>query len=270
MYESQTGLPDVPLQIVLLDGFDGTPTDSDNSEVASDIEMAISMAPGLSSVVVFEADPVTGQPNAVLQAMSTNTLIKQFSCSWDFGPITSAQRTTMDGYFMEFATQGQSFFDASGDSGAATDNIAMPAPDDDPYITLVGGTTLATAGPGAPWLSETVWNAGWGPGIANSGGGVSSSYAIPSWQKGVNMSANNGSTTKRNCPGRGHGGRQRFYRGGRRPPGNHRRHQRGRAVVGGLCRAGQPSGRGRRHVEHRLPQPGPLSHRHELRLHGLL
>ena len=25
----------------------------------------------------------------------------------------------MDGYFMKFATQGQSFFDASGDSGAA-------------------------------------------------------------------------------------------------------------------------------------------------------
>ncbi len=199
MYENQTGLPDVPLQIVLLDGFDGTPG-SYNSEVASDIEMAISMAPGLSNVVVFEADPVNGQPNDVLQAMSTNTLIKQISCSWDFGPITSQQRTVMDGYFMEYAAQGQSFFDASGDSGAATNNIAMPAPDDDPYITLVGGTTLATAGPGAPWLSETVWNAGWGPGVANSGGGVSSSYAIPSWQKGVNLSANNGSTTKRNCP----------------------------------------------------------------------
>ena len=41
----------------------------------------------------------------------------------------------MDSYFMKFAAQGQSFLGASGDSGAAT--AAIPAPDDDPYITLV-------------------------------------------------------------------------------------------------------------------------------------
>jgi len=203
-YESMTGVPDVPLQIVLLDGFDGTPTPpgpaSGNSEVAADIEMAISMAPGLSNVVVFEADPVNGQPNDVLEAMSTNTNIKQFSCSWSFGPITAAQRTNMDYYFMKMDTQGQSFFDASGDGGASTNGAAITPPDDDPYITLVGGTTLGAAGPGAPWLSETVWNAGEGPGVAGSAGGVSTSYSIPSWQKGVKMTTNNGSTTKRNSP----------------------------------------------------------------------
>jgi Pro-kumamolisin, activation domain/Viral BACON domain len=204
LYESQTGVSNVPLQIILLDGFNGVPTtgaNSGNSEVALDIEMAISMAPGLSNVVVFEADPVNGQANDVLQAMSTNTLIKQFSCSWSFGPITSAQRSAMDSYFMRFATQGQSFFDASGDTGAATG--AIDAPDDDPYVTQVGGTTLATAGPGGAWLSEAVWNAQEGPGVAGSGGGVSSgsaSYNIPSWQQGINMTTNHGSTTKRNSP----------------------------------------------------------------------
>jgi subtilase family serine protease len=200
-YVSQTGVSNVPLQIILLDGFNGVPG-SGNSEVALDIEMAISMAPGLSQVVVFEAGSY-GLPNDVLQAMSSSTYtnIKQFSCSWDFGTITSAQRTAMDGYFMKFATQGQSFFEASGDSGAATG--AIPAPDDDPYITLVGGTALATAGLGGAWLSETVWNSQEGPGIYISSGGVSSgsaSYNIPVWQKGVNMSTNKGSTTKRNCP----------------------------------------------------------------------
>ena len=200
-YVSQTGVSNVPLQIILLDGFNGVPG-SGNSEVALDIEMAISMAPGLSKVVVFEAGPY-GLPNDVLQAMSSSTYtnIKQFSCSWDFGSITSAQRSAMDGYFMKFGTQGQSFFDASGDSGGATG--AIPAPDDDPYITIVGGTALATAGLGGPWLSETVWNSQEGPGIYISSGGVSSgsaSYNIPAWQKGVNMSTNKGSTTKRNCP----------------------------------------------------------------------
>ncbi len=201
MYESQTGVPDVPLQIVLLDGFDGTPTppgpESGNSEVALDIEMTISMAPGLLSVMVFEAG-TNGMPNDVLDAMSTNTLIKQFSCSWNFGALTSAERTNMDKYFLKMDAQGQSFFNASGDGGATSGAIA--APNDDPYITQVGGTALATAGPRGPWLSETVWNAGEGPGFNDSGGGVSASYAIPSWQKGVNMSTNNGSTAKRNCP----------------------------------------------------------------------
>jgi hypothetical protein len=200
-YVNQTGLPNVPLQIVLLDGFNGVPTpgtNSGNGEVALDIEMAISMAPGLAKVVVFEADPVFGIPNDVLQAMSTNASIKQLSCSWSFGPLSSADRNTMDGYFMKFAAQGQSFFDASGDNGAASGPI--PAPDDDPYITVVGGTTLATTRPASPWLSETVWNAQEGPGFNSSGGGVSSRYGIPTWQQGVNMATNNGSTIFRNCP----------------------------------------------------------------------
>ncbi len=45
-YTGQTGLPDVPLVNVLLNGFDGTPG-VNNAEVCLDIEMAISMAPGV-------------------------------------------------------------------------------------------------------------------------------------------------------------------------------------------------------------------------------
>jgi subtilase family serine protease len=50
-YETLTGLPNVPLQNVLLDGFSGTPTTgpkSGNLEVSLDIEMVVSMAPGVS------------------------------------------------------------------------------------------------------------------------------------------------------------------------------------------------------------------------------
>ena len=146
----------------------------------------------------------------------------------------------------------------------------MTAPDDDPYITLVGGTALATAGPGAAWLSETVWNAQEGPGFNVSAGGVSTTYSIPSWQTGVNMSTNSGSTTKRNSPDVAMVADNVFIvaddgqletTGGTSVC---------RAVVGGLRGAGQPTGRGRRRDEHRLPQPGPLSHRHQLRLYGLL
>ncbi|HXR06479.1 MAG TPA: S53 family peptidase [Candidatus Acidoferrum sp.] len=202
-YENQTGVPPVPLQFVPVDGFDGIPTPpgptSGNSEVALDIEMTMSMAPGLMNLMVFEAG-TNGLPNDVLHAMSTNTSVKQFSCSWSFGTLSARDQTNMDDYFLKMETQGQSFFASSGDWGGATNGIGIPAPDDDPYITLVGGTTLATAGGGAPWLAETVWDAGFGPGNANSGGGVSSFYPIPLWQKGVNMQSNGGSTSKRNCP----------------------------------------------------------------------
>jgi hypothetical protein len=205
-YESQTGVPAVPLKKVLVGGFSGTPTPpgptSGNGEVALDIEMAISMAPGLSNVVVFEASPTNGNPLTLLSTMSSSTYasVKQFSCSWDFGSIS---RTSMDTYFMKFAAQGQSFFDACGDSGAYNSANSSEFPDDDPYVTLVGGTTLGTAGPGAPWLSEIVWNTGEGPGGYSTSGGVSTYYNISTtatWQEGISMTANNGSKTKRNMP----------------------------------------------------------------------
>jgi hypothetical protein len=200
-YERQAGLAAVPLQTILLDGYNGTPTtgaDSGNPEVSLDIEMAVSMAPGLSNVMVYEAGPY-GTPNDVLNRMTTDNQAKQLACSWTWSGGPSA---TTDQIFQQMALQGQSFFQASGDSDAystgAIDNPSdSDAPSDSPYITSVGGTTLTTSGPGGSWVSETVWN--WGGGTGSSGG-ISSYYAIPAWQQGISMSANGGSTTMRNIP----------------------------------------------------------------------
>jgi hypothetical protein len=200
-YEKQAGLAAVPLQTVLLDGYNGTPTtgaNSGNDEVSLDIEMAVSMAPGLSNVMVYEAGP-SGIPNDVLNRMATDNEAKQLSCSWTWNGGPSA---TTDQIFQQMALQGQSFFCASGDSDAysagALDNPSnQNTPSDSPYITSVGGTTLTTSGPGGSWVSETVWN--WGNGTGSSGG-ISSYYAIPTWQQGISMSANGGSTNMRNIP----------------------------------------------------------------------
>ncbi len=195
-YENLAGLPHVPLQIVLTDMFDGTPTppgpNSGNGEVALDIEMAVSMAPGLSSIVLYEAG-TNGIGNDVLSAMSTNTTISQFASSWTFG---LNPRTTMDTYFKKLQSQGQSFFMASGDTGAYTGSV--PEPCDDPYVTSVGGMTLSTAGPGGPWLAESTWNTG--DGYYMSSGGISVTYTNPVWQQGLSVTANHGSLTKRNLP----------------------------------------------------------------------
>src|ERR1035437_1183593 len=204
-YEVQAGLSNVTLQTVLLDGFDGIPTGTNinNGEVSLDIEMVISMAPGLDKVIVYEAGP-DGIPNDVLNRMATDNTARQLSCSWGW---SGGPSETTDQIFQQMAAQGQSFFCASGDDGAYTSGVdsvngvdnplLANAPADSPYITVVGGTTLNTSGPGGTWISETVWKPGGG---AGSGGGSSSHYALPAWQQGISLSANGGSTMFRNIP----------------------------------------------------------------------
>jgi len=187
-YETRAGLPKVPLQTVLLDSFDGTPS-ANNNEVALDIEMAISMAPGLSKVILYEASPLVVYGDDILNRMATDNVAKQLSSSWTF----TTDATTVQ-IFKQLAAQGQSFFNASGDSDAYAGAIDSPA--DSPYVTIVGGTTLTT-GPSGVWVSETVWN--WG-GAQGSGGGISTTYSLPDWQAGISMLANQGSTHQRNIP----------------------------------------------------------------------
>ncbi len=192
-YVSQAGLPSVPLQNVLLNGFSGHPTGSGGEvEVCLDIEMAIAMATNLSKVMVYEAGPY-GNWHDLLNRMATDNLAKQLSCSW-YIPYGGADPVA-DQIWQQMAAQGQSFFNASGDNDAYAGLI--PFPGDSPYITQVGGTTLTTSGPGGAWASEQVWN--WGGGIG-SGGGISTTYPIPGWQTNLNMAINQGSLTKRNTP----------------------------------------------------------------------
>ncbi len=181
-YESIAGLPNVPLTNVILDGFNGSPGDN-NIEVALDIDMTIAMAPGLSRIILYEGFSMDN----ILNRMATDNLARQLSSSWFF---TAGADPVREQIFQQFAAQGQSFFESSGDDGAYVGTI--PAPCDDPFITIVGGTSLTTAGQGGPWLSETTW-----PG---SGGGISTSYSIPIWQQGVSMALNHGSLTRRNIP----------------------------------------------------------------------
>ncbi|HZV34840.1 MAG TPA: protease pro-enzyme activation domain-containing protein, partial [Verrucomicrobiae bacterium] len=186
-----------PITTVLLNGFNGQPggtSDGNEIEVALDIEMVLAMAPGIKDVYVYE-DNVSDITNAtlvndMLDRIATDNSSKQISCSW----IITINATS-DSIFQQYAAQGQSFYNASGDDDAYIGDV--PPPSDNPYMTQVGGTTLTTSGAGGPWSSETTWQVGGGNG---SSGGVSPYYAMPSWQEGVNMTFNNGSPTQRNFP----------------------------------------------------------------------
>jgi uncharacterized repeat protein (TIGR03803 family) len=191
-YANMAGITAPSLTNVYLDGFDGSPGQN-NLEVALDIDLANCMAPGLSSVIVYEG-LVTDD---ILNRMATDDLANQLSASWMYAIDAETEQI-----FQQYAAQGQSFFNASGDGDAWVGQIATPC--DDPNLTSVGGTTLTTSGPGGAWVSETVWN--WD--VENgskfdgqgSGGGISTTYPIPSWQLGVSMTANQGSTLFRNIP----------------------------------------------------------------------
>src|SRR5208283_5192286 len=109
-------LPYVTLTNEKLDQFDGIPVYPDGQrECSLDIEMAISMAPGLSGIVVYEAGP-SGNYDDIITRMATDNSCKQLSCSWGIHGDSVASYT--DGIFNEMATQGQSFFNASGDNDA--------------------------------------------------------------------------------------------------------------------------------------------------------
>jgi uncharacterized repeat protein (TIGR03803 family) len=206
IYEDLTGLPHVPVQEILLDGFDGS-TSGAAGEATLDIDMAVAMAPGLAGVIVFDAGG-NGHWADVANSMVTNHNIKQFSSSW----ILSAFGRTGDQILQEMAAQGQSFFQASGDGECWNNDPVMWVqinnylwPCDSPYVTSVGGTALTMSGHGTAYASERVWNDGyvfpWGDGAgAGSGGGISKTYSIPAWQTNIDMSANHGSTTMRNFP----------------------------------------------------------------------
>ena len=203
-YRTAAGIPPVPILTSLIGGFDGIPTGDTTAvlEVSMDIELVISMATNLAGVVVFEAAP-TGNFDSILASMASSNQIKQFSSSWFVNQTTDPNA---DQIFMNMAIQGQSFFQASGDGDAWVNPILVPAAS--PYVTCVGGTTLTMNGLGAAYVSETVWNSGYSPpawspngnGYIGSGGGVSTVYSIPSWQQGINMVTNHGSTTMRNIP----------------------------------------------------------------------
>jgi autotransporter-associated beta strand protein len=188
-YESNYGLPAVPLNNVLLGGLASITADAGDAECPLDIEMAISMAPGLSQVIIY-CTTRSGNTDDVLNRMATDNLAKQLSASW----IIGADATGLQIY-QQFAAQGQSYFNASGDEDAGTPSV--PVGEDAPYITVVGGTTLTTSGAAGSWVSETAWN--WGGGTGSTGG-ISPTYGMPLWQQGISMDTNQGSAFMRNVP----------------------------------------------------------------------
>jgi kumamolisin len=159
----------------------------DDTEQTIDITQSLGMAPGITTDYIY----VGSSDTAILGGMSSDKpLPLNLSSSWTWTP---ADPSTDDPYFEKMAAQGQSYFQAAGDSGKWR---GSPWPADSAYVITVGGTDLITQSAGGPWASETVW--------IDGGGGywAADDILIPSWQQlpGVITTANEGSTVYRNGP----------------------------------------------------------------------
>ena len=187
-YFNSVGQPlNVSIVNVLLNGVSGTcGSGCDDGEEVIDIEQAISMAPGLKAVYVYEGSSDV----SILNQMAVDNIAKQLSCSFGWLPADPASDEPI---FKEFAAQGQNLFVASGDSGAFSASNPEFYPGDDPLVTAVGGTDITTTGPGGAWVAETAW-------VGSSGGVSTNGFAIPSYQAPYINSSNGGSTTLRNVP----------------------------------------------------------------------
>jgi subtilase family serine protease len=194
-YESIAHLPNVPLQNVLLNGVTNGPY-GDQLEICLDIEVVIAMAPGLEAVNIYEGTNDVDIFNEMVSPKQGETRPNTITCSYGISGETNLEQA-----LLEMAVQGQTFFYASGDSGAyQPDGVNTNTQQNFMYMTAVGGTELSTtnnANNVVTWAGETVWNNGAGD---RSSGGVLSLVPIPDYQEGINMSVNKGSTVNRNIP----------------------------------------------------------------------
>ncbi len=162
------------------------PASCNDGEQSLDMEQAISMAPGLSSLRFY-----VGRSNvSVFNQMAADNISKSISCSWGWADNESS----LDPIFEEMGAQGQSVFVATGDNGSGTPaDVVWPG--DDPYVTAVGGSVLTTNGPGGTWKGETGWD-------QSAGGPSPNKVPIPSYQliPGVITASNGASSTLRNIP----------------------------------------------------------------------
>jgi xanthomonalisin len=176
----------VPIVGISTDGARlGCKNKCDDGEQALDIEYAISMAPGLSQVQVY----VGKNAEDVLNRMASDDTSLQLSTSWGW---SAREYPTDHPLFLEMAAQGQTLLTASGDDSSL--KASDPWPEEDAFITAVGGTDLTTASPGGPWRRESGWK------FSAGGPALHRRFPIQGYQLAFVNAANKASSKWRNVP----------------------------------------------------------------------
>ncbi|HVU70511.1 MAG TPA: S53 family peptidase [Ktedonobacteraceae bacterium] len=191
-YLSYYGLGSAKYSNVLVDGASNT-AGSGAIEVELDMEVISAIAPGATQKIYIGPNSTSGV-NDTYNRIVTDDLAPVTSISWGLCESSSgtSELAALDNIFVQGAAQGQSFFAASGDSGAydcGTSSLAVDSPADDPYVVGVGGTALTLTG-SSTYGSESVWSSGSGSSGEGGGGGYSTYFSKPSYQTGTGVSSN--------------------------------------------------------------------------------
>jgi kumamolisin len=168
----------------------GDPSQADG-EVALDIEVAGSVAPGARIAVYFAPNTDQGFLDALTTAIhDTTNNPSVISISWG-GPENEWTQQAMmafDAACQDAAVLGVTVCAASGDNGA-TDGVNdgqfhVDFPSSSPSILACGGTVLDATG--KQINDEETWN-DLGTGGGATGGGVSQVFGLPSWQQNAGV-----------------------------------------------------------------------------------
>ncbi|CAN3131241.1 S53 family peptidase [Mycobacterium sp. smrl_JER01] len=197
LFTTTFGLP--PLIPEVVGGSPGEP----RSELSMDLQVAHAIAPDARKVVVNARPTVEGgggyrKIGEMLEETDRRFpgAVWSFSIGWgcdklitaaDLAPVRSALRTAQ--------SNGTTAFNASGDlagmecrggqdwsSPPSADDIGLDSVASLPEMTSVGGTTLSTDADGR-WVSEQTWFDV--PLSQGTGGGVSTLFDLPPWQRAV-------------------------------------------------------------------------------------
>jgi subtilase family serine protease len=171
---------------VPVDGFDQTGPGA--GEAALDIENVIGLAPR-ARVTVYEGPNSGNGPYDTMSTIISQRAAQVVTTSWGqceqlegFGQASSENTL-----FQEAAAQGMTIISASGDDGSEDcyptppTTLQVDDPASQPFVTGVGGTMLSANPSTGARLGETVWNDG--TTVGASGGGVSSFWPMPAYQK---------------------------------------------------------------------------------------
>jgi pseudomonalisin len=187
LFESRQGLPPVRWTTIPV----GTPSRDLGASPEWDLDTQVStgLAPDASDLLVYDTTSLSGVDIAAeFERWVADDRAEEASAS--FGACESIAYLTgiieaLDPILLQAATQGQTLFAASGDSGSFCPAVVgvngipvgLPGPlypASSPNAVGVGGTTITgQAGP----LSEFAWKAG--------GGGISHLEAPPAYQSGA-------------------------------------------------------------------------------------
>lgn len=185
------------VEAVSVDEAGNAPTGDPNgpdAEVTLDIEIAGALAPAALIAVYFAPNSEAGFVDAVSAALhDSERKPSVISISWGAPESTWSQQSlsALNDAMQTAVALGVTVCAASGDSGSTdgvsdgADHVDFPA--SSVYALGCGGTHVVASG--RRITRETVWGSG---DDGATGGGVSATFALPAWQKGLRVVRRNG------------------------------------------------------------------------------